>query len=128
MNETENEETSFSFDSPISKDDNPASKPSYNQIHPVMFDQIRRVFRDRGKSLTDIDHWSSQYPQSVIDHLQQLIVRAFLACIILMLTVFLGYRVDGGRSRLLAQALYKVDAGPGENARYPSHVLFLLGR
>ncbi len=128
MSETENQGTRFSLDSPISKDDNPASKPGYSQIPPAMFDEIRRVFWDRGKSLIDIDHWSSRHPQYVIDHLQQLIVRAFLTCIILILTIFLGCRVDGGRSRLLAQALYKVDAGPGENAWHPSHILLLLGR
>ncbi len=79
MTEPENEEMSFSFGSPISEDSNPASKPSCSQISPAMVDEIHQVFWDRGKSLTDIDHWSSQYPQSVIDHLQQLIVRVFLA-------------------------------------------------
>ncbi|PBL04500.1 kinase-like protein [Armillaria gallica] len=73
MSKTENQETRFSLDSPILKDDNPASKPSYSQVPPAMFDEIRRVFWDRRKSLIDIDHWSSQHPQYVIDHLQQLI-------------------------------------------------------
>ncbi|SJK99362.1 uncharacterized protein ARMOST_02657 [Armillaria ostoyae] len=72
MNETENQETSFSFDSPISKDDNPASKPSYDQIPPAIFDEIYQGFWDRGKSLTDINHLAPKHPQSVIDHLQQL--------------------------------------------------------
>ena len=78
MTEIEHEEMSFSFDSPISEDASPASERLYNEIPAAMFDDIRRVFWDCEKSLADIDHWSSQYPQSVIDHLQQLIVCLFL--------------------------------------------------
>ncbi len=44
ITETENQEMSFGLDSPVSKDDNATYKPSYNQIPPAMFDEIRRVF------------------------------------------------------------------------------------
>lgn len=55
MIEPEIEGIKFSFDSPISEVDDLTFKPGYNQIPPTMLDEIRRVFWDHGKPVTDID-------------------------------------------------------------------------